>query len=207
MLSEWGFEVVLVEDFMEVLSLFVQSEPHLVLMDIGLPLFNGYHWCQEIRKISKVPIIFISSKSENMDIVMAMQFGGDDYITKPLNMDVTVAKVQAMLRRAYKFVNDIYYISYGSVNLHITDAKITYDGQEVSLTKTELLIAQSLFKAQGGVASRESLMDRCWQNDNFIDDNTLAVNINRLRKKLSQIGLEGLIETKKGIGYYLREGV
>ena len=162
-----------------------------------------------VDKLDQVTDVFKESDPQLvlMDIVMAMQFGGDDYITKPLNMDVTVAKVQAMLRRAYKFVNDIDYISYGPVNLHITDAKIAYDGQEVSLTKTELLIAQSLFKAQGGVASRESLMDRCWQNDNFIDDNTLAVNINRLRKKLSQIGLEGLIETKKGIGYYLREGV
>lgn len=206
-LEKWGYSVDTVDKLDKVTDVFKESDPQLVLMDIVLPFFNGYYWCQEIRKISKVPIIFISSKSENMDIVMAMQFGGDDYITKPLNMDVTVAKVQAMLRRAYKFVNDIDYISYGPVNLHIIDAKIAYDGQEVSLTKTELLIAQSLFKAQGGVASRESLMDRCWQNDNFIDDNTLAVNINRLRKKLSQIGLEGLIETKKGIGYYLREGV
>jgi len=202
-LEKWGYSVDTVEKLDQVTEAFTESDPQLVLLDIVLPYFNGYYWCQEIRKISKVPIIFISSKSENMDIVMAMQFGGDDYITKPLNMDVTVAKIQAMLRRAYKFVNDIDYISYGPVNLYITDAKISYENQEVGLTKTELLIAQSLFKGQGGVVSRESLIDRCWQNDSFIDDNTLAVNINRLRKKLSSIGLGEMVCTKKGIGYFL----
>ena len=149
-LEKWGYSVDTVDKLDQVTDVFKESDPQLVLMDIVLPFFNGYYWCQEIRKISKVPIIFISSKSENMDIVMAMQFGGDDYITKPLNMDVTVAKVQAMLRRAYKFVNDIDYISYGPVNLHITDARIAYDGQEVSLTKTELLIAQSYSRLRVG---------------------------------------------------------
>nr|WP_297572898.1 response regulator transcription factor [uncultured Peptostreptococcus sp.] len=202
-LEKWGYHVDIVDNLSQVTEEFEVKSPQLVLMDIVLPYFNGYYWCQEIRKISKVPIVFISSKSENMDIVMAMQFGGDDYITKPINLDVMVAKVQAIIRRAYKFVNDIQYITYSGVSLYLAEAKLDFESRQVDLTKTELLIAQALFKAQGGLASRESLIDRCWQSDNFIDDNTLAVNINRLRKKLTSIGLSDFIQTKKGMGYYL----
>lgn len=204
-LEKWGYEVYCLENLDNVVAEFQAEKPQLVLLDIVLPFFNGYYWCQEIRKISKVPIIFISSKNENMDIVMAMQFGGDDYITKPINLDVTIAKIQAMLRRSYNFVNDIDYLSFGKIQLILSEAKVDFSGMNVDLTKTEMMILESLFKEQGGVVSREKIMDRCWQGDNFIDDNTLAVNVTRLRKKLSSIGLDGLVMTKKGYGYYLEK--
>lgn len=204
-LEKWGYEVYCLENLDNVVAEFQSEKPQLVLLDIVLPFFNGYYWCQEIRKISKVPIIFISSKNENMDIVMAMQFGGDDYITKPINLDVTIAKIQAMLRRSYNFVNDIDYLSFGKIQLILSETKVDFSGMNVDLTKTEMMILESLFKEQGGVVSREKIMDRCWQGDNFIDDNTLAVNVTRLRKKLSSIGLDGLVMTKKGYGYYLEK--
>lgn len=202
-LEKWSYEVFASENLNNIIDDFKNEKPQLVLLDIMLPFFNGYYWCQEIRKISKVPIIFISSKSENMDIVMAMQFGGDDFISKPINMDVTIAKIQAILRRSYSFVNDISYIEFGKVQLFLSESKVVYLDNESNLTKTELIIMESLIKEQGGLATREKIMDRCWQGDNFIDDNTLAVNVTRLRKKLSTIGLDGLISTKKGFGYYL----
>ena len=206
-LAGWGYDVYCVENFNGIMEDFNRINPHLVLLDIMLPYFNGYYWCQEIRKVSNVPIIFISSKSENMDIVMAIQFGGDDYITKPINMDVTVAKIQALLRRSYDFTNEMDYLRFGNVNLNLSECKVSYKDNEVELTKTEILIAESLFKEQGAVATREKIMDRCWQSDNFIDDNTLAVNITRLRKKLTSIDLKGFIETKKGSGYFLNKNV
>lgn len=204
-LEKWGYEVYCLENLDNVVAEFQSEKPQLVLLDIVLPFFNGYYWCQEIRKISKVPIIFISSKNENMDIVMAMQFGGDDYITKPINLDVTIAKIQAMLRRSYNFVNDIDYLSFGKIQLILSETKVDFSGMNVDLTKTEMMILESLFKEQGAVVSREKIMDRCWQGDSFIDDNTLAVNVTRLRKKLSSIGLDGLVMTKKGYGYYLEK--
>lgn len=204
-LEKWGYEVYCLENLNNVVAEFQSEKPQLVLLDIVLPFFNGYYWCQEIRKISKVPIIFISSKNENMDIVMAMQFGGDDYITKPINLDVTIAKIQAMLRRSYNFINDIDYLSFGKIQLILSEAKVDFSGMNVDLTKTEMMILESLFKEQGAVVSREKIMDRCWQGDSFIDDNTLAVNVTRLRKKLSSIGLDGLVMTKKGYGYYLEK--
>ena len=204
-LEKWGYEVYCLENLNNVVAEFQAEKPQLVLLDIVLPFFNGYYWCQEIRKISKVPIIFISSKNENMDIVMAMQFGGDDYITKPINLDVTIAKIQAMLRRSYNFINDIDYLSFGKIQLILSETKVDFSGMNVDLTKTEMMILESLFKEQGGVVSREKIMDRCWQGDSFIDDNTLAVNVTRLRKKLSSIGLDGLVMTKKVYGYYLEK--
>lgn len=204
-LKHWGYEVYCAKDLSDVVSEFKEFNPQLVLLDIMLPYFNGYYWCQEIRKLSNVPIIFISSKSENMDIVMAMQFGGDDYITKPINMDVTIAKIQALLRRSYNFTNEINFIAFGKVQLFLAEAKIKYEDEEIILTRTETLIAEVFFREQGSVASREKIMDKCWQSDNFIDDNTLAVNIARFRKKLSSIDLDGFIQTKKGLGYYLNK--
>lgn len=202
-LEKWGYGVECVENFLDIMNEFNRINPQLVLLDIMLPYFNGYYWCQEIRKVSNVPIVFISSKSENMDIVMAIQFGGDDFITKPINMDIAIAKIQAILRRAYKFTNEVDYLRFGNVSLSISGCKVIYSEKEVDLTKTEMLIMEAIFKEQGAVATREKIMDRCWQSDNFIDDNTLAVNIARLRKKLTQIDLKGLIETKKGAGYFL----
>ncbi|MGO2189520.1 MAG: response regulator transcription factor [Streptococcus thermophilus] len=204
MLEQWGYEVVLVEDFMEVLSIFVKVEPHLVLMDIGLPLFNGYHWCQEIRKVSKVPIMFLSSRDQAMDIVMAINMGGDDFVTKPFDQNVLLAKIQGLLRRSYEFGKDQNLLEYMGVILNLKAMDLVYQGEVVSLTKNEFQILQVLFERSGNIVSREDLMKELWNSDFFIDDNTLSVNVARLRKKLEAVGLKDFIETKKGVGYGLR---
>ena len=204
MLEQWGYEVVLVEDFMEVLSFFVKVEPHLVLMDIGLPLFNGYHWCQEIRKVSKVPIMFLSSRNQAMDIVMAINMGGDDFVTKPFDQNVLLAKIQGLLRRSYEFGKDQSLLEYMGVILNLKAMDLVYQGEVVSLTKNEFQILQVLFERSGNIVSREDLMKELWNSDFFIDDNTLSVNVARLRKKLEAVGLKDFIETKKGVGYGLR---
>lgn len=204
MLEQWGYEVVLVEDFMEVLSLFVKEEPHLVLMDIGLPLFNGYHWCQEIRKVSKVPIMFLSSRDQAMDIVMAINMGGDDFVTKPFDQNVLLAKIQGLLRRSYEFGKDQSLLEYMGVIMNLKAMDLVYQGEVVSLTKNEFQILQVLFERSGNIVSREDLMKELWNSDFFIDDNTLSVNVARLRKKLEAVGLKDFIETKKGVGYGLR---
>ena len=204
MLEQWGYEVVLVEDFMEVLSIFVKVEPHLVLMDIGLPLFNGYHWCQEIRKVSKVPIMFLSSRDQAMDIVMAINMGGDDFVTKPFDQNVLLAKIQGLLRRSYEFGKDQSLLEYMGVILNLKAMDLVYQGEVVSLTKNEFQILQVLFERSGNIVSREDLMKELWNSDFFIDDNTLSVNVARLRKKLEAVDLKDFIETKKGVGYGLR---
>lgn len=204
MLEQWGYEVVLVEDFMEVLSIFVKEEPHLVLMDIGLPLFNGYHWCQEIRKVSKVPIMFLSSRDQAMDIVMAINMGGDDFVTKPFDQNVLLAKIQGLLRRSYEFGKDQSLLEHRGVILNLKAMDLVYQGEVVSLTKNEFQILQVLFERAGNIVSREDLMKELWNSDFFIDDNTLSVNVARLRKKLEAVGLKNFIETKKGVGYGLR---
>ena len=203
-LEQWEYEVVLVEDFMEVLSLFVKEEPHLVLMDIGLPLFNGYHWCQEIRKVSKVPIMFLSSRDQAMDIVMPINMGGDDFVTKPFDQNVLLAKIQGLLRRSYEFGKDQSLLEYMGVILNLKAMDLVYQGEVVSLTKNEFQILQVLFERSGNIVSREDLMKELWNSDFFIDDNTLSVNVARLRKKLEAVGLKDFIETKKGVGYGLR---
>ena len=203
-LEQWEYEVVLVEDFMEVLSLFVKEEPHLVLMDIGLPLFNGYHWCQEIRKVSKVPIMFLSSRDQAMDIVMAINMGGDDFVTKPFDQNVLLAKIQGLLRRSYEVGKDQSLLEYMGVILNLKAMDLVYQGEVVSLTKNEFQILQVLFERSGNIVSREDLMKELWNSDFFIDDNTLSVNVARLRKKLEAVGLKDFIETKKGVGYGLR---
>ena len=202
-LEQWGYEVVLVEDFMEVLSIFVKEEPQLVLMDIGLPLFNGYHWCMQIRNISKVPVIFMSSMSDNMNIVMAINMGGDDFIVKPFDINVLIAKVQAMLRRTYSFAESTNIIEHNGCILNMNDQTFTYNGKRMELTKNEYRILQSLLENIGKVVSRDNIMMKLWESDDFIDDNTLTVNVTRLRKKLEQAGLKDYIKTKKGTGYII----
>ena len=203
MLEQWGFEVIAVEDFMQVLTIFVKEEPHLVLMDIGLPLFNGYHWCQEIRKISKVPIMFLSSRDQAMDIVMAINMGGDDFVTKPFDNNVLLAKVQGLLRRSYEFGTDQSLLEYRGVILNLKSMDMMYDGEVITLTKNEFQILRVLFEHSGSIVSRDDLMKELWNSDFFIDDNTLTVNVARLRKKLEECGLVNFITTKKGIGYGL----
>lgn len=179
----------------------MKENPQLVLMDISLPFFNGYHWCSEIRKVSKVPIIFVSSASDNMNIVMAINMGGDDFIPKPFDLTVLVAKVQALLRRTYDFTSSSDVLEHKGILLNLSDATVTYKGEKVELTKNEYRILQVLFENNGKAVTRDSLMEKLWETDCFVDDNTLTVNITRLRKKIAGIGLDNLIITKKGIGY------
>lgn len=204
-LSQWQYDVRAVEDFSDVLGAFNQYEPHLVLLDIGLPVFNGFHWCSLIRQRSKVPIIFVSSASDNMNIVMAMNLGADDFINKPYDAHVFIAKIQASLRRAYAYVGQVNVIEHCGILLNITEASLNYNQQRIELTKNEFKMLQILMEQPGKIISRSAMMERLWESDQFIDDNTLTVNMTRLRKKLEGYGIGEWIQTKKGIGYYLRE--
>ena len=200
-LRTWDYEVHCVTNFKNVMEDFREYEPQLVLLDIVLPLFNGFHWCQEIRKISKVPIIFLSSANDNMNIVMAMNMGGDEFVEKPFDLSVVTAKVQAVLRRAYAFRGTMDVLEHAGVMLNVNDATVTCGSQSVELTKNEFRILKLLMENSGRIVSRENLITRLWESDEFIDDNTLTVNVARLRKKLEEIGAENWIQTKKGIGY------
>ena len=204
-LERWDYETRCAEDFKYVTEVFLEYDPHLVLLDVMLPFFNGFHWCQEIRKISKVPIIFLSSANDNMNIVMAMNMGGDEYIEKPFDLNVVTAKVQAILRRAYSFQGSVNVMEYHGAVLHLNDAVIGYRDRELELTKNEFRILQMLLENRGKIVSRDDLITRLWESDEFIDDNTLTVNIARLRKKLEQLGLDDMIRTKKGIGYMVEQ--
>lgn len=202
-LKSWGYKSTYVTDFKQVIETFLTIQPHLILMDISLPFFNGYHWCTEIRKLSNVPLIFISSASENLNIVMAMNMGGDDFISKPFDLGVMVAKIQALLRRTYAFTGQRQILEHHGVLLNLNDASLTYESHKVDLTKNDFKILQLLLENSGKVLSRSDIMTHLWESDQFIDDNTLTVNVTRLRKKLEEIGLMDFIHTKKGIGYYI----
>ena len=202
-LEKWEYEVSTVQDFGNVLGEFAACDPQLVLLDIRLPFYNGYHWCTQIRQVSKVPIIFLSSLSDNMNIVMAMNMGADDFIPKPFDLEVLTAKVQALLRRSYDFAGSSSMLEHKGMLLNLSDATILYQEQKVELTKNELKILQTLIENKTQVVTRETLMTRLWESDMYVDENTLSVNVNRLRKKLTSIGLEDSILTKKGIGYQI----
>jgi len=202
-LERWGYEVCLTDDFENILSRFAAFDPQLVLLDIGLPFYNGYYWCGEIRKISQVPVVFLSSESDNMNIVMAMNMGGDDFIAKPFDFEVLLAKIQAILRRTYSFHGQSTVMEHGNVILNLADMSLLYQGKRVDLSKNEFRILQLLFEQAGSTVSRESIMKRLWDNECFVDENTLTVNMNRLRKKLEEAGIENFILTKKGVGYQL----
>lgn len=200
-LREWGYEAVSVKDFSNVLAEFAAYAPDLVLMDILLPHQNGCYWCGEIRKLSTVPVIFLSSASDNMNIIMAVSMGGDDFIAKPFDLNVMTAKVQAMLRRTYDFAGDHHLMEHGGAVLNMNDATLTYRDSKVELTKNEFRILKLLMEHAGRTVTREDVMVRLWETDSYVDDNTLTVNVNRLRKKLAEIGLNEFIVTKKGMGY------
>ncbi len=202
-LEKWEYEVSTVQDFGNVLGEFAACDPQLVLLDIRLPFYNGYHWCTQIRQASKVPIIFLSSVSDNMNIVMAMNMGADDFIPKPFDLEVLTAKVQALLRRSYDFAGSSSMLEHKGMLLNLSDATLLYQEQKVELTKNELKILQILIENKTQVVTRETLMTRLWESDMYVDENTLSVNVNRLRKKLTSIGLEDSILTKKGIGYQI----
>lgn len=200
-LASWGYEPRETENFKDIIKEFTAFDPQLVLMDISLPFFNGYHWCSEIRKISSVPVIFISSSSDNLNIVMAVNMGGDDFIAKPFDLNVLLAKIRAILRRTYNFTPANNIIEACGAVLNTDDATLYSAGEKLDLTKNEYRILQTLMENRGKIISRDMLMLRLWETDSFVDDNTLTVNITRLRRKLEQKGLDGFIKTKKGEGY------
>lgn len=203
-LEKWGFEAKCAENFKDIMTEFTEFSPHLVIMDIGLPYYNGFYFCSEIRRISKVPVMFLSSASDNMNIVMAMNMGADDFIAKPFDRNVLIAKLSAMLRRSYDFAASVSIIEHNGAMLNMSDNTLTYQGENIDLSKNEYKILLTLMENRGKVVSRESLMERLWESDSFVDENTLTVNVNRLRKKLDNAGLKDFIGTKFGVGYIVQ---
>lgn len=201
--QSWGFEVQCVKDFKDVLHTFVSFHPHLVLLDITLPFYDGFYWCSEIRKISKTPIIFISSATERMNMLMAMNMGGDDFVCKPFDIDVLLAKIHVLLRRTYDFSNENTVLEFHGALIDTDKQVVMYQAQQIALSKNEYLILICLVKNKGKVVSREKLMNALWQTDSFVDENTLSVNVNRLRKKLENAGMDHVIETKFKVGYMI----
>lgn len=197
----WNWQTHCVQDFRNVMAEFALFDPQLVLLDISLPFFNGYHWCREIRNVSNVPIIFISSASDSMNIIMAMNMGADDFISKPFDQSVLTAKIQALLRRTYDFGTGGAFLEYRGALLNTGDNTLLYNDERIELSKNEYRILLALMEAKGKVVSREKLMERLWETDCFVDENTLTVNVNRLRKKLGSVGLTDFIRTKFGVGY------
>lgn len=202
-LDSWQMESRCVRDFRDVLREFTEYDPHLVLMDVTLPFFNGYHWCSEIRKISAVPVLFVSSAAENMNIVMAVDMGGDDFIAKPFDPAVLMAKIRALLRRTYDLGDRVPVIEHRGAVLNLNDGTLLCDGKKMELTRNEFRILQTLLESRGKVVSRETLMTRLWEYDLYVEENTLTVNMTRLRKKLAAAGLTDYITTRVGSGYII----
>ena len=203
-IEPWGNEVLLITDFQNVMPAFIEYNPHLVLVDIMLPFFNGYHWCSEIRKISNVPVVFISSASDNMNIVMAMNMGGDDFIPKPVDPNVMNAKIQAILRRAYSMTGTALVLEHRGSILNLNDNTLSFEGKKIDLTRNEFRILQTLMENKGKIVSRDTLMMKLWQDDCYVEENTLTVNVTRLRRKLEKAGLCHFITTKVGSGYIIQ---
>ena len=200
----WDLQVRCAQNFRNVMEEFSAFDPHLVLLDITLPFFNGYHWCSQIRQVSKVPIIFISSASDNMNIIMAMNMGADDFIAKPFDGSVLMAKINALLRRTYDFTGAVTVLQHKGAMLNTADNTLIFEGKDIPLSKNEYRILLTLMENKGNVVSREKLMEKLWQTDSFVDENTLSVNVARLRKKLDSAGLTDFIETKFGVGYIVK---
>ncbi len=199
----WDITARIVTDFHSVMSEFSSFDPHIVLLDISLPFFNGYHWCSEIRRVSSVPVIFISSAADNMNMIMAMNMGADDFIAKPFDGSVLIAKIQALLRRTYDFAPSVPVLEHKGAMLNTGDGSFLFKNEKIPLSKNEYRILLTLMKNKGKVVSRERLMEQLWETDSFVDENTLSVNVNRLRKRLEAAGLEGFITTKFGVGYII----
>ena len=200
-LTSWGWQVQAATDFSNVMADFAAFDPQLVLLDVSLPFYNGFHWCGEIRKTSRVPVIFLSSASDNMNIVLAMHMGGDDFIPKPFDLTVLTAKVQALLRRTYELSQTQNELSLGGGALRLSEGVFVKGEQRLELSRNEFRILEMLLENRGRIVSRDQLMERLWSTDSFVDDNTLSVNVNRLRKKLETVGLIDAIRTRKGEGY------
>lgn len=204
-MTSWGLSPRRVEDFRSVMRDFSEFQPHLVLLDISLPFMDGYHWCREIRRESSVPIIFISSASDNMNIIMAVNMGADDFIPKPFDTSVLAAKVMALLRRAYDFAPSSQLLEHRGAMLDTGNGTLSYKGEKLELSKNEFRILLTLMQNKGKTVSREKLMEALWETDAFVDENTLSVNVGRLRKKLDAVGLCDFITTKFGVGYIINK--
>ncbi|WP_445477383.1 response regulator transcription factor [Lysinibacillus irui] len=202
--EKWGFKVSTTTNFDHILNGFLTKSPQLVLLDINLPSFDGFYWCRKIREVSKVPIIFLSSRDNPMDMVMAINMGGDDFVQKPFYIDVLVAKIHAILRRTYTYtLMAANVVEHEGVILNLQNGEVTYHQQHLELTKNEFKILQVLMQNRGSIVSRDEIMRSLWENDSFVDDNTLTVNVARVRKKLAELGKEDFIHTKKGLGYII----
>ena len=200
-LSAWGFQCEYLKDFGQVTDQFISFRPEIVLLDITLPHYNGYHWCEEIRKISKVPIIFISSINDNLNMILAMNMGGDDFVVKPFDLNFLLAKINSLLRRTYDFQGAMNVVACGDVVLDLDNAKLQYKGRILELSRNDFIILKELMTHSGKNVSRDELMQALWNDNTFVDDNTLTVNVTRVRNKLRGIGLEDFIVTRKGMGY------
>lgn len=208
LITDWGFDAVGINDFNNVLQIFIEEKPSLIIIDINLPLYNGFHWCKRIRSISKVPILFLSSRKDPKDIIMSMELGADDYIEKPFNFEVLIAKINALMRRSYTYTpenKDTEIILWNECTVNFNTLSIQINEIDIKLTKNESLILKILLKKKGTVVNKEEIINTLWRNEEFISESTLAVNINRLRKKLREYGIENYIETKFGIGYIAKE--
>lgn len=202
-LENWDFEVITARDFKNITNEFTECNAHIVLLDLILPFYDGFYWCKEIRKISNVPIVFLSSASDNMNIVMAVNMGGDDFISKPFNVSVLLAKIQAILRRTYDMPNGISIFEHKGIILNLNDFTLSYRDKSIELTKNEFRILETLLVNKGKIVSRDTLMMKLWQDDNYVEENTLTVNVTRLRKKLEDLGIDDFIKTKVGCGYII----
>lgn len=202
-LENWDFEVITARDFKNITNEFTECNAHIVLLDLILPFYDGFYWCKEIRKISNVPIVFLSSASDNMNIVMAVNMGGDDFISKPFNVSVLLAKIQAILRRTYDMPNGISILEHKGIILNLNDFTLSYRDKSIELTKNEFRILETLLVNKGKIVSRDTLMMKLWQDDNYVEANTLTVNVTRLRKKLEDLGIDDFIKTKVGCGYII----
>ncbi|GGG02325.1 DNA-binding response regulator [Paenibacillus albidus] len=202
-LRKWQYEVIEVSSFEQILDEFVNGQPHLVLLDVNLPMYDGFYWCQQIRHVSKVPIIFLSSRNQNMDIIMAINMGADDYVQKPFDLSILVAKVSALLRRNYTYQDESLQVTHRQLILHLSNSSIQYGEQTADLSRNEFIIMQTLMRNLGKIVPRDVLMQALWNDEQFVDDNTLTVNVNRLRRKVAMLGVEDFIVTRKGMGYLI----
>lgn len=204
-LAGWGYTVARAQQFDRVDEEFAAFSPHLVLLDISLPFFNGFHWCRRLRQLSNVPILFLTSASDSADVVTAMQLGGDDLLAKPFDLPVLSAKVQALLRRCYDFGPAAQLLTCRSAVLDAAAGTLTVGQTQLTLSRNEARILQLLLERKGQIVSREALMIRLWESDSFVDENTLSVNVTRLRRKLETAGLTDCIRTCRGAGYQVTE--
>ncbi len=204
LLMKWEYEVRIAEMFDNILDEFLTVQPHVVLMDVNIPRYDGFYWCKKIRDVSNVPIIYISSRDSSMDVIMGMNNGGDEYLTKPFDNAVLVAKLQAVIRRTYKYnLLESHVLRYRGLTVQLDEATAVYDNKKCELTKNELKILRLFMENQGKIVTREALMRSLWDDEIYVNENTLTVNVNRVRLKLEELGLQSFIMTKKGMGYMI----